>query len=74
MATWLSVKPAPTYRPGSEVQYRQLDHAVIDDLGEFVKLSVPASMFSLRGGHALTRPSGNTATISKADLVLENLK
>jgi len=67
------IKEAPTYAVGAEVRYERVDHEVIEDLGELVRLSVPASSFPLRYGGALRRPSGNSAVISKANLVLESL-
>jgi hypothetical protein len=67
------IKEAPTYVVGAEVCYEQIDHTVIEDRGEFVKLAVPSSSFPLAHGGALERPSGNAAVISKANLVLEAL-
>jgi hypothetical protein len=62
---------APVYEAGAEVRYEGQDLTVIEDLGDFVKFSVPASRFPLKGGHALTIPSGNTAVIAKSDVVLQ---
>ena len=68
------VSPAPTFEPGAKVLYGGREHIVIEDKGEFVILSIPASSRALRGGGALSIPSGNSALIAKSDLVLEQLE
>ncbi len=68
------VKPAPTYEVGAEIEHGGLKHTVSADLGDCVELIAPAFSRPLKGGGALHVPGGNTVTVGKSDLVLEQLK
>jgi len=68
------VAPAPTYAVGDAVEHNGMQHAVAADLGDAVELIVPATRRPLRGGGYLHIAAGNNITLSKADLVLEDLR
>ncbi len=64
----------PSYEIGATVELDGVAYTVSADLGEDIEVEVPASIFPLEDGGALHLPGGNTAIVSKADLVLEQLK
>ena len=68
------VAPAPTFAVGAMVMHNGLEHTVIDSDGDTVTLSVPGTSRPLRGGGHLHIAAGNNITLSKADLVLEDLR
>jgi hypothetical protein len=68
------IKDAPTFEPGAEVEHGGKLLTVIEDLGDEIEFEVPASSRPLRGGGALRIAAGNTTTIYKADLTLENMR
>jgi hypothetical protein len=67
------VRPAPTYEPGSTVTYNGIEHAVAADNGDSVTLIAPDKRFACDGGDYLLVPGGNTLTVAKGDLVLQEL-
>jgi hypothetical protein len=69
------ITPAPTYEVGATIRYHGVEHIIAEAAGDFVTLIVPASRFrTRRGGDHLHIPEGNTVTIPKSDLVLEELQ
>jgi hypothetical protein len=67
------VRAVPTYEPGDIVERNGTKLTVIEDRGDHVLFSVPASRYRTRGGDYLHVASGNTTEIDKATLVLEEL-
>jgi hypothetical protein len=68
------VLDAKTYQPGDTVNYRGLDHIVLEDRGDDVELGVPEHTAPTKGIELVRIPAGNVTTISKTDLTLEDIK
>ena len=67
------VRDAPSYAAGDMVEHDGVQLTVIEDRGDAVLFSVPASRFRTRGGDYLHVAKGNTTEIDKATIVLEEL-
>lgn len=67
------ITEAPTYAAGAAVKHNGARHTVAADNGDHVELVVPESVVPRRGGGALRLAAGNTTTVAKADLVLDDM-
>ena len=68
------ITPAPVYEAGTTVEHNGMQHVVASDNGDSITLTVPDSRRPLRGGGHLHIAAGNTITLAKSDLALEELK
>jgi len=67
------VRDPPTYQVGTEVKHEGVKLTVLEDRGDHVLFSVPATRFPLKGGDHLHVAAGNHTEIDKATLVLASL-
>jgi hypothetical protein len=68
------IREAETYEVVSTVERDGQTLTVVADLGGSVEFAVPEISRPLCGGDAQSPAAGNTTTIYKADLTLENLR
>jgi hypothetical protein len=68
------VEGPPVYAPGFVV-LRQggVAYTTMQDLGDEVLFTVGESYRELRGGNRLKLPAGNTCTVHKSDLILDQM-